>query len=284
MNTVFEELRPQLFALAYRMMGTRADAEDIVQDAYIRWQGADRQDVRSARSYLNAVVARLSLDALKSARRTRETYVGTWLPEPIALSDQPDAGLELADTLSVAFLHVLESLSPAERVAFLMREVFGEDYSQVAAILDTSEANCRQLVARARQHVQAKRPRYRVDPDRHRQVLREFLAACASDDKSTLVGLLRDDSVLYSDGGGKVAAALNPIYGSDRIARFFFGIRHKFPRELRSVAVLAGGIPSVLLYEGDRIDSLLNLDLDDDGRIVGIYIIRNPDKLAAARP
>jgi RNA polymerase sigma-70 factor (ECF subfamily) len=224
------------------------------------------------------------LDALKSARRIRETYVGTWLPEPIALSDRPDAPLELADTLSVAFLHVLESLSPAERVAFLMREVFGEDYSQVASILETSEANCRQLVARARQHVQAKRPRYRVDPDRHRQVLREFLAACASDDKSTLVGLLRDDSVLYSDGGGKVAAALNPIYGSDRIARFFFGIRNKFPRELRPVAVLAGGIPSVLLYEGDRVDSLLNLDLDEEGRIAGIYIIRNPDKLAAARP
>ncbi len=284
MNTVFEELRPQLFALAYRMMGTRADAEDIVQEAYIRWQGADHRDVRSARSYLNAVVARLSLDALKSARRTRETYVGTWLPEPIAQSDRPDASLELADTLSVAFLHVLESLSPAERVAFLMREVFGEDYSKVAEILDTSEANCRQLVARARQHVQAKRPKYRVDPDRHREVLREFLAACASDDKNTLVGLLREDSVLYSDGGGKVAAALNPIYGSDRIARFFFGVRHKFPRELRPVAVLAGGIPSVLLYEGDRVDSLLNLDLDDDGRIAGIYIIRNPDKLVAARP
>ena len=193
MNSVFEELRPQLFALAYRMMGTRADAEDIVQEAFIRWQGADHRDVRSARSYLNAVVARLSLDALKSARRTRETYVGTWLPEPIALSDRPDAQLELADTLSVAFLHVLESLSPAERVAFLMREVFGEDYSQVAAILDTSEANCRQLVARARQHVQSKRPKYRVDPDRHRQVLREFLMACASDDKNTLVGLLRED-------------------------------------------------------------------------------------------
>lgn len=284
MNTVFEELRPQLFALAYRMMGTRADAEDIVQEAYIRWQGADHRDVRSARSYLNAVVARLSLDALKSARRTRETYVGTWLPEPIAQSDRPDASLELADTLSVAFLHVLESLSPAERVAFLMREVFGEDYSKVAEILDTSEANCRQLVARARQHVQAKRPKYRVDPDRHREVLREFLAACASDDKNTLVGLLREDSVLYSDGGGKVAAALNPIYGSDRIARFFFGVRHKFPREFRPVAVLAGGIPSVLLYEGDRVDSLLNLDLDDDGRIAGIYIIRNPDKLVAARP
>ncbi len=281
MSTVFEELRPQMFALAYRMMGTRADAEDIVQEAFLRWQTADQGAVQSPPAFLKTIVARLSLDALKSARHNREHYVGTWLPEPLSISPSPAATAEFADSLSVAFLHVLESLTPAERIAFLMREVFGDDYSQVAAILETSEANCRQLVTRARQHIQARRPKYRVDPDRHRAVLREFLAACASDDKNTLVGLLRDDAVLYSDGGGKAPAALNPIFGSDRIARFFLGIRKKIATDLQPVPVFAGGVPSVLLYSGDAIHSLINLDLDDEGRILGIYIIRNPDKLPA---
>jgi RNA polymerase sigma-70 factor, ECF subfamily len=279
MMHVFDEMRPQLFSLAYRMLGTRADAEDIVQDAFLRWESADKTEVRNARSYLNSIVARLSLDALKSARRKREAYIGTWLPEPIESAPTPAAQAEFADSLSVAFLHVLESLTPAERVAFLMREVFGEEYKEVAGVLETSEANCRQLVTRARQQIQAKRPRFQVDPERHRAVLREFLTACANEDKTALVGLLREDSVLYSDGGGKARAALNPIYGPDRISRFFLGIRSKWPVDLRVVPIMAGGTPSVLLYAGDQIDSLVNLDLDEDGKVQGVYIIRNPDKL-----
>jgi RNA polymerase sigma-70 factor (ECF subfamily) len=281
MNPTFEEFRPQMFALAYRMLGTRADAEDIVQEAFLRWQSANPAEVRSPRSYLNSVVARLSLDALKSARRKRETYVGTWLPEPIASGSQfnPASTTELADTLSVAFLHVLESLTPSERVAFLMHDVFGEEYREVAKVLETTESNCRQLVTRARQHVQARRPRYQVDPQRHQQVLREFLAACAGENKDSLLGLLRQESVLYADGGGKRQSAINPIFGADRITRFFLGIRKKFPVDLHAVPVMVGGVPSVLLYDGATIDSLLSLDLDESGLIQGIYIIRNPDKL-----
>lgn len=284
MNSTFEEFRPQLFALAYQMLGTRADAEDVVQEAYLRWQAADQEHVLSPRSYLNAVVARLSLDALKSARRRRETYVGTWLPEPVAQTANPLSAAELADTLSLAFLHVLESLSAAERVAFLMREVFGEEYAQIAAVLDTTEANSRQLVTRARQHIRSRRPKRRVAPEAHQAVMREFLTACATENSSQLVQLLRDDATLYSDGGGKVQAALNPIHGADRIVRFLLGVRQKFPVELRPVAVDLGGTASVLLYEGDRINSLMSLDLDEDGHIAGVYIIRNPDKLHAAAP
>ena len=276
---IFEELRPQLFSLAYRMLGTRADAEDIVQEAYLRWQGADQMQVRSARSYLNAVVARLSLDALKSARHKRESYIGTWLPEPVSHIPGPAAGVEMADSLSMAFLHVLESLTPSERIAFLMREVFGTEYAEVAGVLETSEANCRQLVTRARQQMREKRPRFTVDPDRHRAVLREFLTACASDDKATLMRLLRDDAVLYSDGGGKAAAALNPITGADRVARFFLGIRAKQPLGLQVEPADAGGIPAVTLTTAAGLDSLMTFDLDDDGRIRGVYVVRNPDKL-----
>lgn len=274
----FEELRPQLFSLAYRMMGTRADAEDIVQDAYLRWQSADRERVQSPRSYLNAVVARLSLDALKSARHKRETYVGTWLPEPVA---QIEDTSEMADSLSMAFLHVLESLTPAERVAFLMREVFGSGYGEVAGVLETSEANCRQLVTRARTRVREKRPRFNVDPAKHQAMLREFLTACANDDKDALVGILRDDAILYSDGGGKAAAALNPIYGADKVARFCLGVRDKQPEGFRVEPSQVGGLPAAAFTIGESVYTVMTLDLDEDGRIQSIYIVRNPDKLGA---
>jgi RNA polymerase sigma-70 factor (ECF subfamily) len=279
---IFEELRPHLFALAYRMLGARADAEDVVQEAYIRWQSADRSEVRAPGPYLKSVVARLSLDALKSARRKRETYVGTWLPEPISQLPDPAEAAHLADSLSVAFLHVLESLTPNERVAFLMREVFAAEYAEVAEVLDTTEANCRQLVTRARGQMREKRPRYTVDPERHRAVLREFLTACANDDKSTLVGLLRDDAALYADGGGKVSAALNPVYGADRVARFFLGVRAKLEPGIQVRAGDAGGVPAaVFVHAVAGVDSVLSLDLDEDGRIRAVYIVRNPDKLAA---
>jgi RNA polymerase sigma-70 factor, ECF subfamily len=280
---IFEELRPQLFSLAYRMLGTRADAEDIVQDAYLRWQNADREHVQSARSYLHAVVARLSLDALKSARHKRESYVGTWLPEPVAQMPSPAAGVEMADSLSMAFLHVLESLSPGERVAFLLREVFGAEYAEVAGVLETSEANARQLVTRSRAQMREKRPRFTVDPERHQAVLREFVTACANDNKTALMNLLRGDAVLYSDGGGRAAAALNPIFGSEKVARFFLGVRDKQPAGLRVEAASVGGVPALVFVTSAGADSLLTLDLDDEGRIRSLYVVRNPDKLGAYR-
>jgi RNA polymerase sigma-70 factor (ECF subfamily) len=222
----FEVYRPLLFSLAYRMLGTRADAEDIVQDAYLRWRSASQEEVRAPKSYLTTVVARLSLDSLKSARRKRETYVGEWLPEPL-VEPPGSSAVEMAESLSLAFLHILETLSPDERVAFLLREVFEADYAEIAATLDTSEANCRQLITRARKHIHDRRPRFKVDQARQQSVLRQFLIAAQTGDPSQLLPLLSPDVVMHSDGGGKVAATINPIYGADKVSRFFQGIAKK---------------------------------------------------------
>ena len=253
----FEEFRPLLFSLAYRMLGTRADAEDIVQDAYLRWRNASTEDVRAPKSYLTTVVARLSLDSLKSARRKRETYVGEWLPEPIVEASGSSA-VEMAESLSLAFLHVLETLSPDERVAFKMREVFDADYAEIAATLETSEANCRQLIARARKHVRDRRPRFKVDRARQQSMLAQFLAACQTGDASRLLPLLSSDVILHSDGGGKVRATINPIYGADKVSRFFEGITKKgaTATQIRSV----NGDPGALLMHGDDPNTVISID------------------------
>jgi RNA polymerase sigma-70 factor (ECF subfamily) len=276
-ETQFQELRPLLFSLAYRILGTRADAEDVVQDAYLRWQSARADPVRSPKSFLTTVVARLALDGLKAAHRKRETYVGPWLPEPLVepMGTQP---VEMAESLSLAFLHLLESLSPAERVAFLLREVFDAGYDEVAAALETSEANSRQIVARARKHIQDRRPRFTVDRDRQLAVLREFLAACNSGDPSHLTAMLAEEAVLYSDGGGKVSAALNPIYGADRVVRFLLGIAGKLPALTVEFAEVNGEIGAVLLESG-RPFNVMALDLAPNGRIANLYFVSNPDKL-----
>jgi RNA polymerase sigma-70 factor (ECF subfamily) len=276
-ETQFQELRPLLFSLAYRMLGTRADAEDVVQDAYLRWQSARAEEVRSPKSYLTTVVARLALDGLKAAHRKRETYVGPWLPEPLVEPMGTEA-VEMAESLSLAFLHLLESLSPAERVAFLLREVFDAGYDEVASALETSEANSRQIVARARQHIRDRRPRFTVDRARQTAVLREFLAACATGDPSQLTAMLTGEAVLYSDGGGKVSAALNPIFGADRVVRFLIGIAGKLPAFTVELADVNGGIGAVLLDAGKPF-GVIALDLTPDGRIGGLYFVSNPDKL-----
>jgi len=276
-ETEFQELRPLLFSLAYRMLGTRADAEDVVQEAYLRWQGAPAGEVRSPKSYLATVVARLALDVLKSASRQRESYVGPWLPEPLV---QP-AGtkpMEMAESLSLAFLHLLESLSPPERVAFLLREVFDAGYDEVAAALETSESNSRQIVARARKHIQERRPRFVVDRGRQSAVLQEFLAACTTGDPSQLTALLSQDAVLYADGGGKVSAALNPIVGADRVIRFLTGIAPKLPALRVEFADVNGG-PGAVLLEAGKPYGVVALDINGEGRIAGLYFVTNPDKL-----
>jgi RNA polymerase sigma-70 factor (ECF subfamily) len=278
-ETQFMELRPLLFRLAYRMTGTRADAEDTVQEAFIRWQRAADDEIRSPKSYLTTVVARLSLDTLKSARRKREVYIGPWLPEPI-VEPLGANSVEMAESLSLAFLHLLESLSPAERLAFILREVFETPYEEVASALETSEANCRQIVARATRHIREHRPRFPVDHDRHCGVLKNFLAACASGDPSQLMSMLREDVVLRSDGGGKTAAALNPIYGADRVARFFAGIVKKGAvAGVRVKFAMVNGEPGALLYNGEQLATVITVQLDDNDRITGIFLVANPDKL-----
>ncbi|WP_158750753.1 RNA polymerase sigma-70 factor [Acidobacterium sp. S8] len=286
-ETAFLEFRPLLFSLAYRMLGTRADAEDAVQEAYLRWQQAADDEIRSPRAYLTTIVARLSLDALKAAHRKREVYVGPWLPEPIVepLADNFAHSYEMAQSLSIAFLHLLESLTPSERAAFLLREIFETPYPEISAVLEMSETNCRQLVTRARKSIRDRRRRFVVDRDRHRQMLEGFLAACASGDPSKLVATLEQDAVLYSDGGGKVRAALNPIYGADRIGRFFAGILRKHPTDQRFLRITeVNGELGALIYTNGQLSHILTLQAGEQEKIQNIFLVANPEKLPASLP
>lgn len=275
----FNELRPLLFSIAYRMTGTRADAEDAVQEAYLRWQTADRDSVQSPKAFLTTVISRICVDVLKSAHRKREVYVGSWLPEPIVgPATEP---VELAESLSFAFLHVLEALTPAERVAFLMHDVFEASYAEVAEALETSGANARQLASRAREHLRERRPKARVQREKHQQLLWAFVQACAEGDASSLMGLLKQDAVLYSDGGGKVRAAINPIYGADRIARFILGLRKKGIGELRGFAVEVNGAPGAAITQDGRPYMIHAIEVEDD-LIRTIYYVMNPEKVPVA--
>jgi RNA polymerase sigma-70 factor (ECF subfamily) len=225
------------------------------------------------------VAGRLSLDALKAAHRKRETYFGEWLAEPV-VTETPDQVVEKAESLSLAFLHVLETLSPAERVAFLMREVFEESYEEVAQALSTTEENCRQLVARARKHLRERRPRFVVDRARHEAVLYRFLAACASGDTDALFSMIKEDAIVHGDGGGKAPAVVNPIYGADKIVRLMLGLVRKQQPQLQDGCVRnINGQPAFVFSESDRVTSVLTLDLDEDERIQAIYFVANPEKL-----
>jgi RNA polymerase sigma-70 factor (ECF subfamily) len=275
----FDEQRPALFGLAYRMLGVRADAEDVVQETFLRWQNAPADEIRSSRSYLMTVAARLSLDALKAAHRKRETYLGEWLAEPL-VTETPAAMLEKAESLSLAFLHLLETLSPVERVAFMMREIFDESYQEVANALETSEANSRQLVARARKHLQDRRPRFVVDRARHEAVLGRFLTACSTGDTAALLSMIKEDAIVYGDGGGKAPATINPIYGADKIVRLMLGLMRKQRPGLQSGYITAiNGQPGFVFTIADQVSSVLTLDLDEDDRIQAAYFVANPDKL-----
>ena len=274
----FVEHRGLLFAVAYRMLGTVSEAEDIVSDAYLRWQAVDMDSVENPRSYLASIVTRLCIDHLRSARVRREQYVGPWLPEPLLVTDDVAEHAEMADSLSTAFLVVLESLSPDERAAFLLREVFGYPYEDLAQILERSEAACRQLVHRAKDHVAARRPRYPADPARQRAVTDQFLQACATGDVEQLVALLTDDAILLSDGGGVVRAAQRPIRGADRVARFLLGILTKVDQPMTVSVEPVNGAWGILTHVGGAPFGVLTLDTVDD-RIQGVHLLVNPDKL-----
>jgi RNA polymerase sigma-70 factor (ECF subfamily) len=280
----FEELRPYLFSIAYRMLGSAGDAEDIVQDAFLRWEGAEAE-VESPKAYLSKIVTRLSLDHLKSARVRRETYVGPWLPEPLVEEKEPDAAerTEQVETLSMAFLVLLETLTPMERAVFILRDVFDYEYAEIAEIVDRSEDSCRQIAHRAKQHIAARRPRFSTSPEKRKELTTRFLEACALGELEGLTALLSEEIVLMSDGGGKVRAARRPIVGSEKVARFVLGILKKAPEETAMRVVWVNGQPGVALYEREVPSSLLTLDVGDQG-IFGINIIVNPDKLTALRP
>lgn len=283
----FEHHRRRLTGLAYRMLGSLAEAEDIVQDAYLRWHKADRNTVADARAYLSSTVARLCLDHLKSARVRREQYVGPWLPEPIVDPSilAPDAASELAHDLSVALMMTLERLSPLERAAFILHDVFDMDFDTIASVLDRNVAACRQLAARARAHVHDERPRFNASPEDAARLSDAFHQAVLSGNVAGLGQMLAADAVLYTDGGGKRTAALNPIRGGDKIMRFFAGIAQK--RGLSTLATVRrlslNGLPGFIFVDVEGAIETLALDIND-GRIAAIYAVRNPDKLGHLKP
>jgi RNA polymerase sigma-70 factor (ECF subfamily) len=272
----FEPHRQFLVGVAYRMLGSIAEAEDVAQDAFLRWDGVDRAAVVEPRAYLARIVTRLCLDRLKSARARREDYVGTWLPEPIV--DDPLAS-EVADDLSVALLLTLDRLSPLERAAFLLHDVFDMDYAAIAGVLDRSEAACRQLATRGRDHVRRPddKPRFPRSREAEERLFAAFGHALASGDVAALGELLAEDAVFYSDGGGKRTAALNPLYGRDKIVRFFVGVRSKQPPITAARTARINGLPGYVLHTTEGVETLA---VETDGaRIVAIYVVRNPDKL-----
>jgi RNA polymerase sigma-70 factor (ECF subfamily) len=279
----FEPLRRRLTGLAYRMLGSLADAEDIVQEAYVRWHGADRTNVADPRAYLSRVVTRLCLDQLRSARARRETYVGPWLPEPIldeaALA--ADALSEYADDLSIALMLTLERLSPLERAAFLLHDVFDVDFPEIAHALDRTEAACRQLAARGRAHVREQRPRFAPSADEVARLVGAFFAAVRAGDLPRLKEILAEDAVFHTDGGGKRSAALNPIRGRDKIIRFLAGLMRKRTLTLPQFVVPTrlNGMPGFILVDGEGQIETLALDIRGE-RIAALYGIRNPNKLA----
>jgi RNA polymerase sigma-70 factor, ECF subfamily len=281
----FESHRRALTGLAYRMLGSRAEAEDVVQDAYLRWHAADRDAVAEPRRYLGTVVTRLCLDRMKSARARREVYVGQWLPEPVVDETlDADAAGDLAHDLSVALMLVLERLSPLERASFLLHDVFGLDFAEVARTLQRGEAACRQLAVRARAHIEDARPRFPASREQGERLAAAFAAAAQNGDTATLTKLLAEDAVLYSDGGGKRVAALNPIYGADKILRFLAGITRKNPA-LSSMQVrpaTVNGLAGFVLREDDGAIDTLAFE-HDGSRIVAIYVVRNPEKLRHVR-
>jgi RNA polymerase sigma-70 factor (ECF subfamily) len=272
----FETHRGFLAGLAYRMLGSVAEAEDVVQDAFLRWREVDRGAVAEPRAYLARVVSRLCLDRMKSASHRREQYVGTWLPEPVVA--EPAQGL--ADDLSVALLLALERLSPLERAAFLLHDVFDMDYAAVAEALESSEVACRQLAARAREHVREDRPRYPPTDTEARRIADAFVVALASGDTDGLTRLLAEDAVIYSDGGGKRPSALNPIVGRDRIVRFYAGLRGKGSgafSAFRVEAVTLNGMPGFVFHTQEGTETAA-FDIVG-GLIVAVYGVRNPDKV-----
>lgn len=281
----FERHRSLLFSIAYRMLGSVTDAEDIVQEAYLRWQEVPEAEVRSPRSYLSAVVSRLSIDRLRSAQAKREEYVGPWLPEPL-LSEQaeevavPD---ELRESLSMAFLVLLESLNPVERAVFLLREVFDYDYEEISRIVGKSEDNCRQIARRARQSVAARRPRFERSPEQEERLTQQFLEACMSGDMEGLVGWLSEDVTLWSDGGGKVAAAPYPIHGPERVARFLLGVLRTVPSGFSARLARINGGPGIVGYVEGHPMSVVALEVLD-GRLRSVRIVVNPEKLRTIPP
>lgn len=277
---VFEELRRRLFGIAYRMIGTTADAEDIVQEAYLRWHQANTEEIRSAEGWLVSVVTRLSIDKLRKASIEREKYIGPWLPEPLIASPSPtpEEELETASDLSMAYMVLLERLTPVERAAFLLHDVFDCAYPLIANILRKSEAACRQVVHRARERVRSKQPRFKATDAARRELINQFMAAADAGDDVTLLSLFAKDATLTSDGGGVVPAARKVVRGRSRIARLYILLAKKLGPRLRQEILTINGEPGLAMYLDGTPLATVSFGIDGNA-ITALYTVLNPNKL-----
>lgn len=284
-TTLFEDQRPRLFGLAYRMLGTPADAEDVVHDAWLRLHGQDLAALDDPEAWLVTVTTRLALDRLRRARAERAHYTGPWLPEPLVPdSEHPDATLERDESLTLSFLLLLERLGPEERAAFLLHEVFDYGHAEAAAILGIAEDACRQRVHRAKRRLREGRPRFHVDRAAQARMLRRFVAAMAEPTLESLRALFAEDAIHISDGGGVARATLRPLHGADRLARLYFQLaRNFFGPGFRYDIVTLNGAPALLQHDGSTVASAIWLECEGD-RITAIHALRHPGKLARLLP
>lgn len=285
MEESFESQRAYLFAVAYRMLGSAMDAEDMVQETYIRYQTARPENIRSLKAYLTTILTRLCMDQLDLARRKREVYVGPWLPEPIVTTETPETvdpekRVEMEESISLAFLVLLEQLQPFERAVFLLREVFAYEFAEIAAMLGKSEAACRRSFSRAKAHLREHRPRFPASRQTQQQLLDGYVQAVETGEMETLMNLLSEDVTLWADGGGKIKqAALRPIHGRDAVARFSLGTRRFWPENARVEREEVNGQAALIVRTGDSVFSVLTVEVEQ-GQIQTIRIIANPDKLS----
>lgn len=289
MNTdqqTFADHRNLLFAIAYRLLGSAADAEDVVQDAWFKWSADDRSRVSDPKAYLSRIVSNLSMERLRSTRRQRETYVGPWLPEPILTEADTADNVAAAESVSMAMLVVLETLSPLERAVFVLKDVFDFSYAEIAEAVERSESAVRQAAHRAREHVRARRPRFETDRDKKREATERFFAATIGGDINALMELLAPDVTLWTDGGGKVRQALRPIVGAPNVLRWISGnVKRPYEgveiSEMTAEVVEINGGPGIVMRGAGRIIATITVDLDADGRILTVHNVANPDKLRA---
>ncbi|MGO4533281.1 RNA polymerase sigma-70 factor [Leifsonia sp. 2MCAF36] len=275
---IFVAHRNLLFTVAYEMLGSAADAEDTLQETWLRWVKVDVADVREPRAYLVRIATRVALNRLRSAQRRREAYVGPWLPEPLLTSPDVADDVELAESVSMALMVVLETLGPTERAVFVLREIFGFEFDEIAATLEKTPAAVRQIAHRARQHVDARRPRVAVSAAEARAALEGFRIAVETGDLQAILGVLAPDVVLVSDGGGVKQAAPRPIRGADKVSRFIVGGIRKTGAQVTAEATVINGSPALALSVGGELDGVLAARVQD-GRIIGLYFVRNPQKL-----
>jgi RNA polymerase sigma-70 factor (ECF subfamily) len=279
----FTVLRPLLFTIAYEILGSATEADDVLQDSYLRWADVDLCAVRDTKSYLARLVTRQALNALRADARRREEYVGPWLPEPLLLDDQdPSADVVLAESVSMAMLVLLETLGPDERAVFVLRDVFGFDYGEIAETMAKPTATVRQVAHRAREHVRARRKRFDgIDPERNAEITAQFLATAASGDVEALMTMLTPDATWTADSGGKVSAARKPVVGAQRVARAIAGLmRRAVGARLRLETATCNSAPAVLLYLDEHLEGVITVEIVDD-KITNFYVMRNPDKLTA---